>query len=147
MTYSQLFYYCLLWPFLSVSSSICTGINKNLTISTINSVTTRSNHAPHTLHSSAIPPASLLPGDVSHQRHHTSNIQHTKSMNILSPMDITTRAQWHAWFTQRRVKLKHRLEQAEQAEWNWPSTRRRCDIMRIEDEIRRLDAEEFVTPF
>ena len=146
MTYSQLFYYCLLWPFLSVSSSICTGINKNLTISTINSVTTRSNHTPHTLHSSAIPPASLSPGGVSHQRHHTSNLQHKQSMNITHPSQITTRTQWHAWFTQRRDRLKHRLQQAEQAEWNWPSTRRTCDIMRIEDEIRNLDAQEFITP-
>ncbi len=68
-------------------------------------------------------------------------------MNILSPEDITTRAQWHAWFNQRRSQLRHRLEQAEHAEWNWPSTRRRCEIMRIEDEIRSLDAEEFVVPF
>tara|TARA_A100001015_G_C14702345_1_gene598764 strand:+ start:524 stop:730 length:207 start_codon:yes stop_codon:yes gene_type:complete len=68
-------------------------------------------------------------------------------MNILSSLDITTRAQWHAWFDQRRMRLKRRLKQAEEAEWNWPSTRRRCEVIRIEDEIKSLDAEEFVVPF
>ena len=68
-------------------------------------------------------------------------------MNIISPEDITTRAQWHAWFDQRRARLRTRLQQAEQAEWNWPSTRRRCEIVRIEDEIKELDLEEFVVPF
>lgn len=68
-------------------------------------------------------------------------------MNILSPQDITTREQWHAWFTQRRERLRTRLQQAEQAEWNWPSTRRRVEVHKLEDEIRSLDAEEFVVPF
>lgn len=67
-------------------------------------------------------------------------------MSISKPSEIITSAQWHAWFNQRRDKLKHRLEQAEQAEWNWPSTRRRCEVMRLEDELRALDAEEFVVP-
>ena len=40
-----------------------------------------------------------------------------------------------------------RLKQAEQAEWNWPSTRRRCEVQRIEDEIQALNDEEFVVPF
>jgi hypothetical protein len=61
-------------------------------------------------------------------------------------MEIKSAAQWHAWFASRRDKLKWRLEQAKQAEWNWPSTRARCDIHRIEDEIAELDAEEFVVP-
>lgn len=68
-------------------------------------------------------------------------------MNITHPSQITTRAQWHAWFDQRRERLRFRLKQAEEAEWNWPSTRRRCEIMRIEDEIEELNAEEFVVPF
>ena len=142
MTYSQLFYYCLLWPFLSVSSSICTGINKNLTISTINSVTTRSNHTPHTLHSSAIRNSPLQQDRFPHQRNRPSNIQHKQSMNIISPQDITTRQQWHAWFEQRRIRLKRRLEQAEHAEWNWPSTRARCDVFEIERELERRKEEQ-----
>ena len=59
---------------------------------------------------------------------------------------INSSAQWHAWFSQRRAQLETRLEQATQAEWNWPSTRRRCEIHRLEDELRALDAEEFVVP-
>lgn len=68
-------------------------------------------------------------------------------MNIINPLDITTRAQWHAWFEQRRERLETRLKQAEQAEWNWPSTRRRCEVHRIQDEIQALHDEEFVVPF
>ena len=77
--------------------------------------------------------------------YHTDNSK--TNMNILSPQDITTRDQWHEWFAQRRIRLQTRLKQAEQAEWNWPCTRRRCEIMRIEDEIKELDLEEFVVPF
>ena len=59
---------------------------------------------------------------------------------------IQNSQQWHAWFVQRRDRLKHRLEQAERAEWNWPSTRRRCEVHRIEREIEALNAEEFIVP-
>ena len=59
---------------------------------------------------------------------------------------IQNSQQWHAWFAQRRDRLKHRLEQAERAEWNWPSTRRRCEVHRIEREIESLNAEEFIVP-
>tara|TARA_B100001093_G_C26640422_1_gene932932 strand:+ start:519 stop:728 length:210 start_codon:yes stop_codon:yes gene_type:complete len=69
-------------------------------------------------------------------------------MTITNPArQINTRADWHRWFDERRARLRTRLEQAEQAEWNWPSTRRRVEIMRIEHEIEVLNAEEFVTPF
>lgn len=69
-------------------------------------------------------------------------------MTITDPdTQIRTRDDWHRWFRERRERLRHRLTQAEQAEWNWPSTRRRVDIMRIEDEIRSLDDEEFMVPF
>lgn len=68
-------------------------------------------------------------------------------MNILSPQDITTRDQWHEWFAQRRIRLQRRLEQAEQAEWNWPSTRRRVEVHKLENEIDALNQEEFVVPF
>ena len=61
-------------------------------------------------------------------------------------ININNSREWHAWFQVRRERLQRRLEQAEQAEWNWPSTRRRCEVMRIEDEIEALNAEEFVVP-
>jgi len=59
---------------------------------------------------------------------------------------VRTSREWHAWHDERRKVLKWRLEQAEQAEWNWPSTRRRCDIHRIERELEELDEQEFVVP-
>jgi len=60
--------------------------------------------------------------------------------------NINTTAQWHQWFNQRRSQLQTRLEQATHAEWNWPSTRARCEIHRIEREIEQLNAEEFIVP-
>ena len=68
-------------------------------------------------------------------------------MTITDPATQTrTRDDRHRWFRERRERLRHRLTQAEQAEWNWPSTRRRVDIMRIEHEIRSLDHEELAVP-
>ena len=64
----------------------------------------------------------------------------------MDPTQIDSNEAWHAWFDCRRAALRARLKQAEQAEWNWPSTRRRVEIMRIEDEIASLDAEEFIVP-
>ena len=61
-------------------------------------------------------------------------------------MKINSAAQWHAWFQSRREQLNLRLKQAQDAEWNWPCTRRRLDVIRIEDEIQELNAEEFVVP-
>lgn len=135
------------WVFSLAWSSTTANAICSTTLTTHDSVATRSDHTPHTLHSSAIRHTPLQQDRFPHQRNRPSNLQHKQSMNIISPLDITTREQWHAWFEQRRVKLKRRLEQAEHAEWNWPSTRRRCEIMRIEDEIAELDAEEFVVPF
>ena len=59
---------------------------------------------------------------------------------------INSNAQWHQWHARKRDQLKWRLQQAQEAEWNWPSTRARCDIHRIEREIEQLNAEEFVVP-
>jgi hypothetical protein len=59
---------------------------------------------------------------------------------------IETNEQWHAAFNARREKLKWRLEQAENAEWNWPSTRARVLINRIENELNQLDEDEFIVP-
>ena len=135
----------------SVFSLILSGTTakaiSSTTLTTVDSVTEGSDYTPHTLHSSAIHHTPLRQDRVSPQGNHPSNLQHKQSMNIISPQDITTRQQWHAWFEQRRIRLKRRLEQAEHAEWNWPSTRRRVEVMKIEDEIRNLDAEEFVVPF
>lgn len=61
-------------------------------------------------------------------------------------INIKNSQEWHAWFARRRERLKWRLQQAEEAEWNWPSTRRRCEVMRIQDELDALDAEEFIVP-
>lgn len=147
MTYLLSYYYYLSSLFQLVSSSTFSLGTARIKLTTGDSVTARSNHTPHTLHPAAVSPASLSQSDVSHQRHHTSNLQHKQSMNITHPAQITTRTQWHRWFDERRARLRSRLQLAEQAEWNWPSTRRRCDIMRIEDEIKQLDLQEFVTPF
>jgi len=125
---------------LTFLSTTATAISST-TLTTIDSVTEGSDHTPHTLHQAAISRTSLQQDRFPHQGNIPSNLQHKQSMNI------TTREQWHAWFKQRRIQLKWRLEQAEQAEWNWPSTRRRVEVMRIEDEIRNLDSEEFVVPF
>jgi len=148
MKYLQLFYYYLSWLFLLVSSwTFSHGIGTT-ELTTIDSVSAGSDHTPHTLHSSATTRSSLPTDRVSPQRNHTSNLQHKQSMTITDPArQIKTRADWHRWFDERRERLQFRLRQAEEAEWNWPCTRRRLDIMRIEHEIRELDAEEFVVPF
>ena len=67
-------------------------------------------------------------------------------MNTEQTIDIQSSEQWHAWFRTRREALRVRIEQAEHAEWNWPSTRRRCEVMRLQDELQALDEEEFVVP-
>lgn len=41
-----------------------------------------------------------------------------------------------------RIKLKH----AEDAEWNWPSTRARCAVMRVEKEIDDINFKLFARP-
>ena len=147
MTYLHLLYYYLPSLFLLVLSSTFSLGTGRTELTTIDSVAAGTDHTPHTLHSAAVSRSSLRPHHVSCTRHHTSNIQHSQSMNITHPSQITTRAQWHAWFDQRRESLRFRLRQAEEAEWNWPCTRRRCEIMRIQDEIEALNAEEFVVPF
>lgn len=148
MTYLQLFYYYLSSLFLLVSSSTFSLGTGKTKLTTIDSVSAGSDHTPHTLHSSATARSSLPTDRVSPQRNHTSNLQHKQSMTITDPAkQIKTRADWHRWFDERRARLRSRLQLAEQAEWNWPCTRRRCEIMRIEDEIAALDAEEFVVPF
>ena len=144
MTHLLSYYYYLSSLFQLVSSSTFSLGTGKTELTTIDSVGSGSDHTPLTLHKSADSKLAHQTSVVPHQRDHTSN---QTTMNITHPSQITTRAQWHAWFEQRRERLRFRLKQAEEAEWNWPSTRRRLDIMRIEDEIRQLDAEEFVVPF
>lgn len=148
MTYLLSYYYYLSSLFQLVSSSTFSLGTGKTELTTIDSVSAGSDHTPHTLHSSATSRSSLSTDRVSPQRNHKSNFQHKQSMTITDPAkQIKTRADWHRWFDERRARLRTRLQLAEQAEWNWPSTRRRCEIMRIEDEIAALDAEEFVVPF
>lgn len=148
MTYLLSYYYYLSSLFQLVSSSTFSHGTGKTKLTTIDSVSAGSDHTPHTLHSAADSHSSLRQDHVSHPRNHTSNLQHKQSMTITDPArQIKTRADWHRWFDERRARLRSRLQLAEQAEWNWPCTRRRCEIMRIEDEIAALDAEEFVVPF
>ena len=60
--------------------------------------------------------------------------------------NISSNQQWHDWFASRRDRLNLRLSMAQDAEWNWPSTRARSAVHRIEKEIEELDAEEFIVP-
>ena len=159
MKYSPSFYYYLSCACLLACSFSCSEthaspiffsrmlplITINALASTTDGVGARSDHTPHTLHQAANCQFTHQQNMVSRQGNHQSD---QTVMNITNPArQIQTRAQWHAWFDSRRAILRARLKQAEQAEWNWPCTRRRCEIMRIEDEIRALDAEEFVVPF
>lgn len=146
MTYSQLFYYCLLWLLLLASSWTCFATTQ--TNCFVADAGPRADTTTHQLHTTAADELSLLTMLVSHQRNLASNVQHTQSMTITRPAtQINTRAAWHRWFAERRARLTLRLRQAEQAEWNWPCTRRRVEIMRIQDEIEALNEEEFVVPF
>lgn len=113
---------------------------------TTDRVSSRPDHTTHTLHQAANPQFTHQQNMVPHSRDHQSN--QTIMTLITNPAkQIKNSEDWHRWFQQRREQLQTRLKQAEQAEWNWPSTRARCEVMRIEDEIKQLDAEEFVVPF
>ena len=145
MKYSPSFYYYLSSLFLLVLSSTFSLGTGRTELTTIDSVGARSDHTPHTLHPAADHQFTHQQNMVPRQGNLQSN---QTTMNITDPArQITTRAAWHAWFDSRRAILRARLKQAEEAEWNWPSTRARCEVMRIEDEIASLDAEEFVVPF
>ena len=146
MTYLQSYYYYPLWLLLWVSSWTCFATTQ--TNCFVADAGPRADTTTHQLHTTAADELPLLTMLVSHQRNLPSNLQHTQSMTITNPArQINTRADWHRWFDERRARLRTRLEQAEQAERNWPCTRRRCEIMRIQDEIDALDLEEFVVPF
>lgn len=145
MTYLLSCYYYLSSLFQLVSSSTCSLGTGKIELTTIDSVGSGSDHTPHTLHQAANCQFTHQQNMVPHQGNRPSN---QTTMTITDPAkQIKTRADWHRWFDERRARLRTRLQLAEQAEWNWPSTRRRCEIMRIEDEIAQLDAEEFVVPF
>ena len=146
MTYSPSYYYYPLSLFLWVSSWTCFATTG--TSCFVADAGPRADTTSHQLHTTAADELPLLTMLVSHQRNLASNLQHTQSMTITNPArQINTRADWHRWFDERRARLTLRLRQAEQAEWNWPSTRRRCEVQRIQDEIDALNEEEFVVPF
>lgn len=146
MTYSPSSYYYPLSLFLWLSSWTCFATTG--TSCFVADAGPRADTTTHQLHTTAADELPLLTMLVSHPRNHASNLQHTQSMTHTDPTtQINTRAAWHRWFDERRARLELRLRQAEQAEWNWPCTRRRCEIMRIQDEIDALNQEEFVVPF
>lgn len=103
----------------------------------------RADQTTHELHQATDGSLSLQTDLVPCQRNQSSNFQHTKPMTL---QQVRNSAQWHAWHDQRRSTLQWRLSQAQSAEWNWPSTRARCEVMRIEEELRDLDEQEFVVP-
>ena len=148
-------YYYLLQQFLLCSLSVSSETLSNQMFCSLTSVSrmvsnasTHADRMPYQMYPHADNSPSLPRDLVPCERNRPSNFQHTQSMTITDPAEqITTRAAWHAWFDQRRARLQTRLKQAEQAEWNWPCTRRRCEIMRIEHEIKQLGEEEFVVPF
>ncbi len=67
----------------------------------------------------------------------------TRSDTTIKIMRIS---QWKQAMQQKRKRLEYRLEQVRSAEWNWPSTRARCEVMRVEKEIDDHDFEMFVQP-
>ncbi len=140
MKYLQLFFSHLSQLFQFALSSISSGIKQTYSGLLATDAYTGSDYTPHTLHQAANKNTSLQQNMVSHQGNRTSN---QTSMDI---SEVDSNEGWHAWFDCRRAALKVRLKQAEAAEWNWPSTRARCEVMRIEDEIAALDAEEFIVP-
>jgi hypothetical protein len=140
MIYLQLFFSYLSRLFQSASSSVSSEIKQTFARLLPTDAYTGSNSTPHTLHQAANTNTSLQQNMVSHQGNRTSN---QTSMGL---SEVDSNEGWHAWFDCRRAALKVRLKQAEAAEWNWPSTRARCEVMRIEDEIAALDAEEFIVP-
>ena len=160
MIYSQFSYYYLSCVFLlgSLFSSSETHANPIffskmsplITIAglalTTDRVSTGSDHTPHTLHQAANHQFTHQQNMVPHQGNRPSD-QTTMTLITNPARQINSSADWHRWFTQRRERLQARLKQAEEAEWNWPSTRARCEVMRIQDEIEQLNAEEFVVPF
>ena len=160
MKYSPSFYYYLSCACLLACSFSCSEthaspiffsrmlplITTNALASTTDGVGARSDHTPHTLHQAANHQFTHQQNMVPHQGNHPSD-QTTMTLITNPAKQINSSADWHRWFTQRRERLQARLKQAEEAEWNWPSTRARCEVMRIQDEIEQLNAEEFVVPF
>ena len=62
------------------------------------------------------------------------------------PASIRTRSQYQAWKQSRQRALEHRIWQAERAEYDWPSTRRRSDLMHLQRELDELLDSSFPTP-
>jgi len=58
---------------------------------------------------------------------------------IEHPEHIKCHRQRHAWYNDRRTKLKHRIEHAKRAEQLWPSTTRHHELTQLEHELERLN--------
>jgi len=61
-------------------------------------------------------------------------------------MKMCKASQWIATKERERDNLRFRLELARQTEWNWPSTRARVAVERLENEIDAIEFELFVQP-
>ena len=60
-------------------------------------------------------------------------------------MPRTTNIQKHYEALEReRDSVKYRLRLAEETEWNWPSTRARCEVWRLEAALERIEEQLFV---
>ena len=63
----------------------------------------------------------------------------------LPPEHLNRHAQRRAWFQQKRTTLEHRIAQAEQADQDWPTTRRRCDLFQLQRELDKHNQLEYTT--
>ena len=100
----------------------------------VDSVSHITNQTTHELHQATNSRSSLQTDLVPCQRNCQSHLQHRQQMMIVNLRQ------------QKLAQLQWRLEMATQAEWNWPSTRARVAIERIEAEIRQIDKKEKVAP-
>lgn len=92
-------------------------------------VSPRSDHTPHTLHSTADHQSPLQPNHVPHTRNRTS------TQTIMTDTHAT-----------RLERLHRRLIQARQADARWPGGTSLMQVLMIEDEIRQMDQQHTPAP-
>ena len=141
------FYQCLLcWASCIMSSSPTTVTTYS--IERIDSAGCSSNQITHSLHQRAYENTQIPPDRLPLKRDCQSGFSRTKQINttVMNLPTITTNAEWHDFHDRKRAQLMWRLEQAQRTEWNWPSTRARVEVDRIEREIERVNEDEFIVP-
>ena len=141
------FYQCLLcWASCIMSSSPTTVTTYS--IERIDSAGCSPSQITHSLHQRTLTNTQIPTDRFSHQRNHESDLSHTEQINttVMNLPTITTNAEWHDFHDRKRAQLLWRLEQAQRTEWNWPSTRARVEVDRIEREIERVNEDEFIVP-